>query len=402
MSPKDLAGSDAHKAFTAGGAAPTPAPSAPAPAPAAAPSTPAASASPAPSAPSAPSAATPAAPAAAPAAAQAAGEQAKKAATAAGASPAQAEQAKQDMIDAMLDGKPFQVPKGIQFAYQRGGKQVYRPIDEILRNHINHHDYQAGKERLARAQAEIERRDREAMLRDEAFQEEQKWLNEEHERFLKAAAADPDSDDARAYRDHLTQLRENPTYRKMVEDSRKLRQRERADVVTDELGRFDQATSLSGDVATYIERVCAHEKYQGFVEPQELREAYAEALQSGRFRWPDDSDADFETKVNRAITEQVQSLANERLALRERFTKPVSDELAAAQARIKELEAAADADATNGETRRQIARSREARAGAPAGGAPPAQGGKSKDPPKPFMGGTPEARDRVKSWVRGG
>lgn len=398
----DLSSTKAHQAFLSGDTAPaadtTPAPtSAPVDTTVSTPSVPTT----APATTTDGAASTPAASTTAPAAVAAAGDRAKAAATAAGATPAQAEAAKQRAIEGLLDGKPFEVPRGLQLPYIRGGQRHYRPVEEVLRNHINHADYQEGKQRLATLQAELDRRDREAQLRAATMEQREKELNEEHERFLKAAAADPDSPEAAEYRQHLELMRTSPDYRKRVEDSRKLRERELADTVNEELSSYDQATSLTGDIAAYCDRIAANAKYEG-LDGAELAHEYGQLLKTGELRWPDPTDPNFDNIINGVITRQVLALADRIVGERKRIAEPYEAKLAEERRLREAAEAALNASSANGETRRQIARSQQARAGAPAGGAPPAQGGKSTEPPKPFMGGTEEAEQRRRAWVQGG
>lgn len=383
--------SQAHQDFSKGPAA-TPAPTpTPSPTPAAGPS-----GSSAPSAASAPSSS--ASPGAAPAA-NAAGDRAAAAVTAQGGTPAEAAAAKQEMIDAMVDGKPFQVPKNIHLPHVRNGQTVYRPLNQVLREHINHNDYQAGRDRLGREMAALEERNREFQLRQAAFSERERWLTEENDRMMKASEADPDSPEGQEYRDHLRLMRESPSYRQKFKDSQELRERKQSDTVSEGIQQHRVAVGTASDIRNYIEsKVAVHPKYRGLVNADELRQAYGQALRTGEIRLPDPADPEFDGAVQRGVIR----LADEMRERAQRITSPLAAQLETERTARVAAEAALEAGKANAETRRQVQRGAAARTTAPTGGAPPAQGGRTKTPPTTYVGGTPEARDRLKKWVNGG
>ncbi len=390
-----IADSAAHKDFSAGvSPATTPPPAASTPTPSATP------------------AATPAAPAAhaasaAPSAAATGATLATPAATAAAAREYASwdpEKAKpEEVFEAMLDGKPFRLPLGIQLPYQRNGnaERVYRPFTEFQRNHINLHDYRAGKERLAAREAAIEAREHEAQLRQAQYDERIRQLEGEQERFLKSLELDPESPEGREYAEHLRLMRTSETYRKQVRDSRQLQLRDAEDKVSRELEQRGATQALVGDISSYIQRVCAHEKYQpAGLDPAQVQERYSQLLTSGRLTWPSENTPDYDQIIGGVIQRQVLGILDDMAAERAATVGPVQTELEAAKQRIAELEASKTAEAANANTRREMTRSASARAGAPAGGAPPARSGQPKDPPTGYLSNTPEARERVRNWVK--
>lgn len=330
------------------------------------------------------------------------GNDAAQAASAAGAGAAQAAQAgaraAKDFMEGRLDGAPYQIPKGVHVPRTFKGQTVFEPLDKVIREHMYHQDYTTHKQRISAQESAFMERQRAFELTQRTVTERERRLNEEEQRFMDVAAGDPDSEDAQRYQLHLHNLRTNPDYKQKYQDSQQLHLRELEDTVHEEQEQQATASGLATDLASWIrETVCTAAKYQGKVDPEELRVAYGQAIRSEEIPFPDPQDPEF----NDRVTRQVLRLADDMAARADRFIEPVNAQLAKEKAGREAAEAALAAGTANGEVRRQIKRSADARAAAPSGGAPPAQGGKSKTPRPPVMGGTHEARERLQGWVRG-
>ena len=338
--------------------------------------------------------------------AAAAGADAAAAAAAAGAGTAGAaaagRKAEIEYLEGLVDGKPFQVPKNLQLPYQRGADKVYRPVTEVLKNHINHQDYTAGRARLNETQAEFDRREREFAAREAAAQARGAAFEEERERWLKALSSEDDSPEAERYRNHLRLLRTDPDYKKMYEENIRARERTAEEGVEQEMTRYDDAQSLATDISSYIDKVAANAKYQG-IPAEVVRKRYGELVVAGKAGWPKDDDPGFNDQINGIVTKGVLSIFDELAREQQTLTAPVRTEVDTLKAELKALKDAQDATRHNGKTAAELERDRKARAGAPAGGGGAAGAGAGKgEPPKPFIG-TPQAKtERHRAWVSKG
>lgn len=334
-----------------------------------------------------------AAPAATQQAAQQAGQQAASAARAAGASPAQQEAAKQQAIQAMLDGKPFELDPRLQLPMRRGQETHYFPVSEVLRFHMNHRDYTAGKQRLEQREAEFARQQRENDISRRAFEARQKAFEEEQERFYKAYSGD-DPEEAERYRRHIENMRD-PEYRRMYEDSLAKRERDAQDEFEQELTRYDESQSVAADVASFIRDFGA--KHFPGIEPEMVQQAYGEALSSGALSWPELNGRALDDALRVLVPQQVRALFQQEADRRNRYVGPVQTELEQLRQKIAQLEGGRAADDHNARTRDRINRSRNP-VGAPAGGSPPAPGGRRA--PEPFT--SDKLEERKSAWARGG
>ena len=334
-----------------------------------------------------------AAPAATQQAAQQAGQQAAQQARAAGASPAQQEAAKQSAIQAMLDGKPFEIDPRLQLPYRRGNETVYFPVSEAIRFHMNHRDYTAGKARLEQREQEWQRSQREAEISRRAFEARQQAFQEEQERFYKAYNGD-DPEEAEKYRRHIENMRD-PEYRRMYEDSLAKRERDAQDEYQEELTRYDESQSVAQDVASFIRDFGAR-NFPG-IEPEMVQQAYGEALSSGALKWPELKGEALDNALRSLVPQQVRALFQQEADRRNRYVGPVQSELEQLRQEVAALRGGRAADDHNARTRARIERSRNP-VGAPAGGSPPAPGGRRA--PEPFT--SDKLEDRKSAWVRGG
>ena len=335
-----------------------------------------------------------AAPAATPQAAQQAGQQAASAARAAGATPAQQEAAKQSAIQAMLDGKPFDIDPRLQLPFRRGNETVYFPVSEAIRFHMNHKDYTSGKARLEQRESEFARQQREVDVQRRAFEARQQAFQEEQERFMKAYSGD-DPEEADRYRRHLENMRD-PEYRRMYEDSIAKRERDAADEMESELNRYDESQSVAQDVASFIRDFGAR-NFPG-IEPEMVQQMYGEALSSGALKWPAAEGRALDDALRTLVPQQVRTLFQQEAERRSRYTAPVMSELEQLRQEVAALKGGRTADDHNSRTRTAITRSRNP-VGAPAnGGTPPAPGGRTA--PKPFT--SDQLDERKSAWARGG
>lgn len=334
-----------------------------------------------------------AAPAATQQAAQQAGQQAASAARAEGATPAQQEAARQTAIQAMLDGKPFEIDPRLQLPYRRGNETVYFPVSEAIRFHMNHRDYTSGKQRLEQRESEFARQQREVEVQRRAFEARQQAFQEEQDRFMKAYSGD-DPEEAERYRRHIENMRD-PDYRRMYEDSIAKRERDAVDEMESELTRYDESQSVAQDVSAFI-RDFGSRNFPG-IEPEMVQQLYGEALSNGTLKWPAAEGRALDDALRTLVPQQVRQLFQQEAERRARYTAPVMSELEQLRQKVAQLEGGRTADDHNARTRTAISRSRNP-VGAPAAGNPPAPGGRRS--PEPFT--SDKLEEKKNAWARGG
>lgn len=313
-------------------------------------------------------------------------------AKAAGATDAQAAQAAQEYIEAQLDGKPFQLPKGVRIPWEQGGEQGFVSVDEARRNFLFQRDFT----RKTQALAEERRRDRAAQDEWErqrvATEARFEALERERKAFLDAQL-DPG---ARERLDrHLEAMATDPEYRRRWERGLE------ADA-HDAVAAFDatqrvqaETQAIITDAQRYIDETAA--TYPG-VDPLDVEAIYAEQWRrAAQLEDPRERQARTDQLRKPSFVDAIFKHEAQRI---ERVTAPLKGELDGLKKQLATLQAERRTDQHNTETAAAIARAKGPKVGVPAGAAPAPPG---RQPPKPFAGGDAAAREQAKqAWVAGG
>lgn len=276
---------------------------------------------------------------------------ASAAATAAGATPeaaaAAAAQAAQDFIEGRLGDQPFQIPKGLQIPWKRGNETGFEPIEEVQRRGMFERDYRLKTADLAQQRRTMEVEQRVQTARNEAL----RASYEEQQARIKAAYDSPE-EQAR-HEAFLTQYRNDPYFKKLVDEAQKGRVLEAEQAAVSEYQTEQAQVDAARQVADAITAIG-----QQFpdVDPDFVRQRYARALE-------------FE---NAPLSQAaIESIYREEAARVASARAPLSAELAELRAQIASLQTGQAAAAHNSTTRQQIDRTVNPIA-APVGGTPPA------------------------------
>lgn len=326
--------------------------------------------------------------------AQAAGQQAADAARAAGASREQQEAARQQTITAMLNGKTHELDPNLLIPMQRGRETVHFPLKEVIRFSMNHRDYTAGKQRNETRAQELARLEREYQIRERQFQTRQQQMEEEAERFRRAMEGDDPDEQARVLR-HRELMRTDPEYKRMYEDSLAKRELDAQRELESELGLYEETQQLAAEVGDFIAQYGA--RHFPEVDPEAIRIAYGEALQSGAMRWPapELSAAERDEVLRTLVPQQVRQLFEQEMGRVSSVRQPLEAQIKDLQQQLAALSAAQGASRHNARTNAAVSRSRAA-AGVPvASGSPPAPG--RKKAPEPFTSG--QLEDKKRDWI---
>lgn len=288
---------------------------------------------------------------AAPATAESVATDATAAATAAGATPAEAAaagaQAAQDFIEGRLGDQPFQIPKGLQIPWKRGNETGFESIEEVQRRGMFERDYRIKTSELAAQRRQMEIDSRVQAARNEALR---KAYEEQQER-VKAAYASPE-EQAR-HEAFLNQYRDDPHFRKIVDDAQKGRVLEAERAALTEYENEQATVDMAQQVSHAIDQI--GQNYPD-VDPSFVRQRYAEALQN-------------DTMPLSAAA--IESLFKQEAARVAAYRGPLQRELEALRADLASLRTGQAAEAHNTTTRTAMARAASPVA-APIGGTPPA------------------------------
>lgn len=295
----------------------------------------------------------------------------------------------QEFLEGQLDGKPYQVPKGLQLPYKRGKDTVYRPVDEVLRLHANYHDLQGVKARAAERERELGKVEYRLELERRQLETRRTAMEEEYQS-LRKAFDDPEEGERLAR--HRELLATDPQYKKMYDDSLALRERDSVASFENDVAAREQAESLVTAVDQFVRDMGA--EFPG-IDPDEVVMMYGNALKSGDLKWPGHDDPAFDDTLRWLVPQQVRSMYQRAQEQTTRIVAPVQQELATLREELAALKQQRAAEDANDKTRRDIQRSRDGRFAAPAAGAPPAPAGRK--PREPY---TSEKSEEARSdWA---
>lgn len=287
------------------------------------------------------------------------------------AAPAATAKAEIEYLEAMLDGKPYQLPKAVQLKWKRGEQEGWESIEEVRRERLMHRDYTQKSQEVSALRREYDRRQQELEIDRARLEAEKAYLGEEAKR-LAAAFEDPAA--AQQYIKHIEQLRSDPHYRKMYDDALAKREQDAASHRQRELAQFDRAQGIAQDAFDYIERLAT--QYPG-VEPARIRDLFARGLQDGSLPL-------HATTVDRLYQQEARYLESSRA--------PLQAELNQLKAQVEELKAAQH----NARTDQALARGKPATT---TPGAPPLPGGRR--PTTSYLSTSEQAEQAKAEWIRG-
>lgn len=271
------------------------------------------------------------------------------------AAAAAAGQTVSEFIEAQLDGKPFQLPKGVQLPWKRGTESGFAPIEELQRGGMLERDYRIKTAQIAAQRRQYDTLVQEQQAREARMAAREQWIAEEEAR-VKASFADPDA--LSRLHDHFDRLKTDPEYRQLYQDAQNKRETEAENAYFRQTQEQAAVQETATQVASEITRIVG-EQYPG-VDPERVRQQMAYALQAGQ--------ADLsEATIHRIARMEAETV--------HRSVQPLRSELDAMKLELadtrKQLAAAAKAEAHNANTQHVLDRSK-APTTAPAAGNPPA------------------------------
>lgn len=281
-----------------------------------------------------------------------------------------------DFIEAQLEnGEPFKLPKGLRLPMKRNGQVEYDPLDRVMTERMLERDYRHKTADAARARRELEQQQTALRAAEAKLQAREQWLGEREAQMVEAQK---DPEKWESYLEMQRRYREDPVFRKLMDDALRVREtdaelgvfreRDHAAVVAD-------ATAMAAD---WIAEIGQDPDFAG-VDPERVRAVYAHALTTGQAQLSPDA---------------VRGIYEQEAAYLSRSQSPLQRKLAELTAQVAELTAAKGAERHNAVTTHALTRAATppvvTGAGRPPAGAPPA-------PPKRF--GINELAERNQQWA---
>jgi len=255
-----------------------------------------------------------------------------------------------DALEAYLDGKPYQVPKGLVFKLKNGNTFVEKPLTALQTEGMLYHDYQLKTTQVAQMRRAVEQAQRDADARIARAEARETWLKEREQEMLEAQK---DPAKWEQYQELMRVRQANPAFAKLWDDALKARE-QGAEL---EMVRQAQTESqVSEGVQTAVTWITDAAKDFPTVDPERVRVLYGMALEKGQ--------ADLSPAAVRQIFETEQAYLT-------KASQPVTEQMAALQARLAELEGKKADEAHNAHTARVLDRAKAPNT-APAGGSPAA------------------------------
>lgn len=274
-------------------------------------------------------------------------------------------------IEALLDEKPHKVRADLKVPWKRGTETGYHTLKELQEGGMRLQDYHASKRELAQQRRDFE----EQRIRTERRAQ---YLLDERKKFNEARRVGGDAWDR--YQRHLDMLDADPDYAETIEKAA-LRMEDEA--VHEHQGRVDhddRVSDIVSDARNYITDSIQKLGARGAgLNPKRVEQAFMHAMQTG---------APLRTST-------VDAIINEELEYHASILKPLQDQLAGMDQRLKDLAAMKDVEQHN--TRVDNARERAgAKAGQPVNGSPP---GPSRPAPyNPETESVEQAKRRL-GWI---
>lgn len=295
--------------------------------------------------------------------------------------PPATQQQVEDAIEAILDGKPFKIPKGVQFPWKRGNETGTAPITEIAKSPFFEKDYRIKTAEAAQLRRRAEQEIAQARALVARTQAREAYLREQEER-LKEAQLDPEKWER--YERHMDMLQKSPEYRKTWEDA--LAKRE-SDAELGILRQQQEAQAVEEAQSAVIEAIDRLAGEFPDADKERVRSAYADALIQGRLPLSEDA-------LRHVFKQEAEQAGALRAKVREAELSPLQKELADLKAELAAMKKAGAAGAHNASVKDKIDKSKVP--GAPAGGSPPAPATKKPLEVKPGE----SFEERARRWGR--
>lgn len=278
----------------------------------------------------------------------------------------------QEFIEAQLDGKPFQLPKGVMIPQKRGDTVEYEPLTEVQARGMFERDYRLKTAEVAAQRREFELEQARAAARVKA-----------QEDFLAARIKQlntiPTSPEEQARQLALAELsKDDPFFQKLFEDA------QQGHVLSAEREVEQQQAEAERQVAivNLIERDIDRFSTEFHVDPNRLRDRYSAELTAGR--------AELHPDYLKAIAQQE---AQYRQSIADSAVAPLQSKLDEVLAKVAAFEAAQAAQSHNASTSAAIARATN-----PVGAPPPAVGAPVPTPASSKITGA-TIGERSSSWA---
>jgi len=256
-----------------------------------------------------------------------------------------------DALEAVLDGKPYPVPRNLTFSLKSGGQVSQRTLEDLFKGGLREADYTRNMQQVAQQRRQLEQRIAQADAQLAAAQERANWIKEQEQQMLEAQK------DPKAWEEYQEMMRlraSSPRIAKLFDDALASREIGAQNKVFEEQNTTRQVEYEADQARRWISEIG---REFPSVDPERVRVIYGTALKAGDF--PENT-PDAVRTVYQWEAENVKKAAS-----------PLEQELTALKARLEELEAGKQVEAHNAKTERVLQRAKAPNT-APAGGGPAA------------------------------
>jgi hypothetical protein len=301
------------------------------------------------------------------------------AAAAVDAGAAAEQQARNDLIAAMLGDETMPLDPSVRIPLDVAGRIEYMTLAELRSGGMRQADYTRKTMEAAEERRQVQERERELRIAAATIEQQQKSIEHERQRLLKA---NEDPDEYARYIRHVELLQSDPEYRENWERGQNAKVREAMDAASEAISTEEYQRSVIEDIENTAKEFAANAAFSG-VRPEDALALYSARLQAGQ--------AELKTgDLQKAFAD----LASERQSL----VTPLQTQIETLTKTVNELTAQRAADAANAPRRAAIVGSR-----APAVTRPSAQ----PNAGAPVAPGAPTRRRMVSleeagtQWARG-
>jgi len=279
-----------------------------------------------------------------------------------------------DALEAMLDGKPYPVPKNLLFNLKTGTQVSQKSLDQVLREGMLFSDYQRKTGETAGLRRQLEQRIAQADAQLAAAKERETWLKEREQEMIEAQK---DPAKWEQYQETMRLYQANPAFRKLYDDALSARESKAQLATLSTQAEERELQSVVEQARDWILQLSS--EYPG-VNPERVRVVLAYAWQNGQLPWGQEA--------VRSVYEGEKEYLNQ---------GPGGQQLASLRAELDALKAAKDAEAHNAKTARAIERGKAPNT-APGGGGPEAPG--RILPPKPIPPDRRAQEEAISAWSK--
>jgi len=309
---------------------------------------------------------------------QAEAAKAGAAAAAAGATPAQ----QREVIEAVLDGKPFQIPKGVTFKLKAGATSEDRKIEDLLSGGMRELDYRRKTTDVARRVRDLDNQSTTLAARQKALDARDAWLKEQQQEMAEAMK---DPAKWEQYQELQRLAQSNPRVAKMLEDAIAKRETDaRMEVFEEAKGREEVNHNVQSAMG-WIEELSKDPQY-AMVDPERVRFLHSRELTSNP-NW--DNTPEHIASIFQAEAKYLSGFS-------ERLVSPLQKQLDEMKAQLAARAEEEGRGKHNARTARALDRSK-ATSTAPVARTPP--GPRRVEPPKPIPPNRQAHEAAVQEWA---